>query len=430
MLNKKLWVSWNENIQHDYKIIHDIESEEQFAAIIKESDNIRFYGTKQSSSDICAGTDTLITIENYDKLLTINRDKKQITVEAGMKLKDLIELIESENWCLPCLPDINTITIGGAIATGTHGTNGNLLASYMPECRLICADGTIKTIKEGDYLMDAIRVSLGLIGAFSTITLQCVDNYTLHITEQPEKDDVWLKQLKHNLATNDFLRILWLPHTGSGYIIKGCKIQEDKQVVENLGPKHLKHRRKISKLLYKYSKSAPWSIYFANKILYRRFFTSKKEHKGSLYQATVTKSRGSTLELAEWSIDLEDFPKLFKELKTTVNSFKNKSFIHIPMDIRFVDSDQSWLSNAYNRTTVTMGCVNRDASSADSYAAFKTVEDIFLKYGGRPHWGKRFAAKDQEFSEIYPKWTDFKLLRRSMDPTNKFLNNYLASIFK
>ena len=76
-----------------------------------------------------------------------------------------------------------------------------------------------------------------------------------------------------------------------------------------------------------------------------------------------------------------------------------------------------------------MGCVSRDASSADSYEAFKTVEDIFLKYGGRPHWGKRFAAKDPELTKLYPKWNAFKDLRKSMDPTNKFLNKYLASIF-
>lgn len=429
MPKEKLWVSWNENIKHNYKAIHTIETEAQFASIVEESSNIRFYGSKQSSADICAGTDTLIAIENYNKLLHVDSEKKQITVQAGIKLKDLIELVESYNWCIPCLPDINTITLGGALATGTHGTNGNLLASYMIECRLICADGSIKVVNEKDELMDALRVSLGLLGAFSTITLQCVDDYTLHITEAPEKDDSWLNNLKQDLVTNEFLRILWLPHTGSGYVIRGNKIAEDKEIIENLGPKYLKNRRKASKLLYKYSKTAPWSIYFANKILYHRFFKSKKEHKGSLYQATVTKSRGSTLELAEWSVDLEMFPELFLELKKTINSFKNKSFIHIPMDIRFVDSDESWLSNAYNRKTVTVGCVNRDAASSENYEAFKTVENIFLKYGGRPHWGKRFSAKDDAFSKIYPKWSDFKVLRKSMDPSNKFLNPYLSSVF-
>lgn len=424
-----MWVSWNENVKHSFKDLYDVESEEQFAKIIKTSNNVRYFGSKQSSADISAGTETLINIEQYNNVLDVDVEKKQITVQSGIKLKELLEYIESRGWCIPCLPDINTITLGGALATGTHGTNGSLLASYMVSCRLILADGSIKEVNHTDDLMDAIRVSLGALGAFSTITLQCIDTYILHLIEEPEKDDVWLNNLKNYLVDHTFLRILWLPHTGSGYVIKGDKINPDKNVVEDLGPKHLKNRRKASKLLYRYSKAAPWSIYFANKILSQRFFKSRKEHKGSVYQATVTKSRGSTLELAEWSISLEDFPKVFAELKETINSFKNRSFIHIPMDIRFVESDTSWLSNAYKRTTVTMGCVSRDASTADSYEAFETVERIFLKYGGRPHWGKRFAAKDTDFEKLYPKWNDFKALRREMDPTNKFLNPYLASLF-
>jgi L-gulonolactone oxidase len=163
--------------------------------------------------------------------------------------------------------------------------------------------------------------------------------------------------------------------------------------------------------------------------LYFAFFRSKKESKGSLYGAIVTKSRGATLELAEWTVSLDKFPELFKELKTVLNSWSNKSFAHIPMDIRFIDSDKSWLSYAYQQDTVTVGCVTRNADTADDYEAFKTVEEIFLKYGGRPHWGKRFQAKDHELQRLYPKWAAFKTLREQLDPTNKFLNPYLRELF-
>ena len=99
------------------------------------------------------------------------------------------------------------------------------------------------------------------------------------------------------------------------------------------------------------------------------------------------------------------------------------------MDIRFVYQDKSWLSYAYGQDTVTVGCVTRNATTADNYEAFKSVERIFLKYGGRPHWGKRFKAKDETLSKLYPKWEDFKKLRKEFDPTNKFLNPYLKELF-
>ena len=424
-----VWVSWNENIKHSYRDLHLVDTEEELQKIVAESDKVRFFGNKQSSADICAGLETLIDIRSYNKILSQDETKREITVQAGVLLVDLIEAVEAKGWCIPCLPDINTITVGGALATGTHGTSGHLLSEYVSSCTLVLADGTLKKVSEGDELMDALRVSLGVLGVMSTVTFRCEEIYTLHLKEQPEKDGVWLPKIKERLKKHGFLRILWLPHTGSGYVIIGDKVPENKEVVTNNGPGYLKYRRPASKILYEYTHKFPWFTAIANKLLYVGFFSSKKEHKGSLYQATVTKSRGSTLELAEWTVSLDKFPQVFEELKKTIDSWGNKSFIHIPMDVRFIHKDKSWLSYAYDQDTVTMGCVSRNAATADTYEAFKTVESIFLKYGGRPHWGKRFSAKDAQMSKIYPRWEDFKALRKKLDPTNKFLNSYLAELF-
>lgn len=424
-----LWISWNENLTYNYKSLYKITSEKELQEVIKKSEKIRVFGSKQSSADIASGTATLIDITSYNKILSFNELEHTITVQSGLILGDLLEAIEAKNWCIPCLPDINTVTIGGALATGTHGTSGKLLCEYMTKCSIILADGSVKEITEKDELMEAVRVSLGVLGVFSEITFKCEPIYTLHIKEGPEKDKKWLPKIEERLQKHDFLRILWLPHTDKGYVITGDKIDPNTEIKEDLGPEFLKHRRSASKILYKYTHIFPWFTAIANKLLYRGFFSSTKEHKGSLYQATVTKSRGSTLELAEWTIGLDIFPTVFEELKSEINKWSNKSFIHIPMDIRFVYKDKSWLSYAYGKDVVTMGCVSRNAATADTYEAFKSIENIFLKYGGKPHWAKRFAAKDSELSKVYEKWDDFKLLRRKLDPTNKFLNPYLTEIF-
>lgn len=424
-----VWVSWNDNLKHSFKDLYTISSEVELSKIVSESENIRFFGTKQSSANIAAGVDTLIDMNSYNKILSYDDANYTITAQSGIKLGDFLEAIEAKGWCIPCLPDINTVSLGGALATGTHGTSGKLLCEYMISCRLVLADGSIKVVKDGDDFMDALRVSIGSLGVMSTVTFKCEPIYTLHVKEGPESDNEWLPKIKERLVKHDFLRILWLPHTSKGYVITGDKIDPSTEVKENLGPDYLKYRRKASKILYKYSHKFPWITAIANKLLYLGFFSVKKEHKGTLYGATVTKKRGSTLELAEWTIGLDKFPEVFKELKAEINKWSNDSFIHIPMDVRFVKEDRSWLSYAYGHDTVTMGCVTRSAATADSYEAFKTVEKIFLKYGGRPHWGKRFEAKDAELSKVYPKWNAFKALRKQLDPTNKFLNPYLTKLF-
>lgn len=422
------WVSWNENVTYNYKSLYKVTTETELQEVIAKSEKIRIFGTKQSSADIASGLETLIDITSYNKILSYNDVEHKVTVQSGVILGDLLEAIEAKGWCIPCLPDINTITIGGALATGTHGTSGKLLCEYMTNCSMVLADGSLKVIDQKDELIDAVRVSLGVLGVMSEITFKCEPIYTLHVKEGPEDDSEWLPKIRQRLQKHDFLRILWLPHTDKGYVITGDKIDPDKEIKEDFGPAYLKHRRKASKILYKYSHIFPWTTAIANKLLYRGFFSSTKEHKGSLYQATVTKSRGSTIELAEWTIGMDIFPKVFEELKTEINKWSNKSFIHIPMDIRFIYKDKSWLSYAYGEDTVTMGCVSRNAATADTYEAFKSIEKVFLKYGGRPHWGKRFVAKDATLSKIYDKWEDFKVLRKDFDPTNKFLNPYLTKL--
>jgi len=426
--NNGTWVSWNENVTHNYKSLYKITTEEELQKVIKNSEKIRVFGSKQSSADIASGLETLVDITTYNKILSFNDSEHTVTVQSGVILGDLLDAIEAKGWCIPCLPDINTITIGGALATGTHGTSGKLLCEYMTDCSIVLADGSLKRINEKDEMIDAVRVSLGVLGVMSEITFKCEPIYTLHVKEGPEDDSEWLPKIKERLQKHDFLRILWLPHTDKGYVITGDKINPDTEIAENLGPAYLRHRRTASKILYKYSHIFPWTTAIANKLLYRGFFSSTKEHKGSLYQATVTKSRGSTIELAEWTIGLDKFPKVFEELKTEINKWSNKSFIHIPMDVRFVYKDKSWLSYAYGEDTVTMGCVSRNAATADTYEAFKSIEKVFLKYGGKPHWGKRFTAKDAGISKIYSKWEDFKVLRKELDPTNKFLNPYLTEL--
>jgi L-gulonolactone oxidase len=213
--NNGIWVSWNENVTHNYKSLFKITTEEELQKVIKNSKKIRVFGSKQSSADIASGLETLVDITTYNKILSYNDSEYTITVQSGVILGDLLDAIEAKGWCIPCLPDINTITIGGALATGTHGTSGKLLCEYMTDCSIVLADGSLKRINEKDEMIDAVRVSLGVLGVMSEITFKCEPIYTLHVKEGPEDDSEWLPKIQERLKKHAFLRILWLPHTAN-----------------------------------------------------------------------------------------------------------------------------------------------------------------------------------------------------------------------
>ena len=58
--NNGTWVSWNDNLKYNYKTMYSITNEEELQEVIANNEKIRFFGSKQSSADIAAGTDALI----------------------------------------------------------------------------------------------------------------------------------------------------------------------------------------------------------------------------------------------------------------------------------------------------------------------------------------------------------------------------------
>ncbi|MGM0442736.1 MAG: D-arabinono-1,4-lactone oxidase [Fibrobacterota bacterium] len=427
------WVSWNGNIRHSFREMLCPKTEEEIAGIIADASSVRVVGNRYSSADIAAGTATLISLEKYRGVVSVDHGKGRITAQAGITLKELLTRIQEEGFALPSMPDIDVVTLGGAIATGTHGTgrDAQLLSEYMVSCRLVCADGVVRTVDASDEdLFNAVKVSLGLLGVYSEITLQCVPLENLNIYSAPMRDRDWLASYKALLRRHSFLRILWLPHTNRGYVIRGNYLSEDDlPAEEHGGPWYLKYRRAVSRFLYNLTVKAPFLTVAVNRIIYTFFFSRRQRKFGTLYDTTVTKSRGSALELAEWTVSRDDFDSLMRELRRELNSLRNNAFAHIPMDVRFIRADSAWLSNASGRDMVTVGCVTRNPATADQYAAFDVVERVFLKYNGRPHWAKRFKCGRATFQELYDHWDDFIALRRKMDPRGKFLNDYLHSLF-
>ncbi|MNR58993.1 L-gulono-1,4-lactone dehydrogenase [compost metagenome] len=60
---------------------------------------------------------------------------------------------------------------------------------------------------------------------------------------------------------------------------------------------------------------------------------------------------------------------------------------------------------------------------------FAAKEEIFLQYGGRPHWGKMHSLRSAELSQRYPKWQSFCQIREELDPDGIMLNGYLEKVF-
>jgi L-gulonolactone oxidase len=55
---------------------------------------------------------------------------------------------------------------------------------------------------------------------------------------------------------------------------------------------------------------------------------------------------------------------------------------------------------------------------------FSAIESIMKDLGGRPHWGKLHFQTAETLAPRYPRWDEFHVARRRVDPDGRFANDY------
>jgi hypothetical protein len=63
-------------------------------------------------------------------------------------------------------------------------------------------------------------------------------------------------------------------------------------------------------------------------------------------------------------------------------------------------ADDVYISPMTGRESVTISLHHNAGMRFWDY--FQAMEPVFIKYGGRPHWGKKHTLKAAELREMYP----------------------------
>lgn len=120
--------------------------------------------------------------------IQIDEDKETVTVAAGISQRALMEYLaaftywkQPLGWTLPAFSWFIDQSIGGAIATGTHGSSmqWGSLSSQLVGLKVILANGTLLEFEsptEDPHLWHALAVSVGRLGVITDVTMRIVPN--------------------------------------------------------------------------------------------------------------------------------------------------------------------------------------------------------------------------------------------------------------
>jgi FAD-linked oxidoreductase len=423
------WKNWSGSVEaNPTEIIYPASEQEIVNAINRarqENKKIRVVGSGHSFSRVAESNQILMSLDDLQGIIEIDKDNCTATVWAGTKLKALGEWLFENDLAQENMGDINVQSLAGALGTGTHGTGKLLgtLSTQILEVTYINGLGEVKTIGGNSEELQAIQLSLGTLGVFTRIKLRLEKAYKLKEVTKKETLSDCLENVDKYIEENRNFEFFWFPHTDKVQIKFLNKTEEDFKrpgfgkrlgdiVVENW---MFFVMCKMAQLIPSFSKSvaklSAWGIANGTYV----------DWSHNIY---ATKRDVKFFEM-EYNVPIEHLKTVLLEIEELI--LKEDINVHFPVECRMVQNDDIMISPAYQRDAAYIAVHQFNGMPYKDF--FKKAEAIFNKYNGRPHWGKINFQTGDSFKTLYPKWEEFKSIRDREDPKRIFLNEYLEEIF-
>ncbi len=406
---------------------HRPKSEAELAEVVRAAaeagEPVRAVGAAHSWSDIVVTHGHLVSLDDMAEVIEVDPDRLQVRVQAGIRLKHLVERLAEAGLALPNLGSVMEQSIAGVCATGTHGSgrNHSNLSGMITAGRLVTANGSVMEVSEADpELLRAARVSLGCLGIFSELTLQCVPAFDLEEQTWVLSLEEAAEQLVELSETHEYVKLWWFPHTGSVLIVAHRRTNEARRPQSGWS-RWYEHNieRHLFALVLGTGRLIPALIPSLNRLVARSLFEERIRRDRSDRSLTLTMPpRHREM---EYAIGIDEVPEVLRELASWLET--DGLHINFIMELRFVAADESLLSPAFGRDACQIGAYMGPCRDLERY--FQGFESRMQNRGGRPHWGKEFDASPDYLRQVYPGFDRFLLRRSELDPRGLFANEFV-----
>lgn len=190
------------------QIIKPTTVNEIVSAIKNTTGPISIGGGKYSMGGQTAFENSLhIDMRLFKKIINIDTTKKQITVQAGIRWRDIQKVIDPLNLSIKIMQTYSNFTVGGAISVNCHGRyigHGPIISSVL-ELKIITANGDI-IIANRDVNQDVFNAAIGGYGGIGVIaeaTLQLVDNVKVERFHQVMPIEDYKAYFDKNIRSNE-----------------------------------------------------------------------------------------------------------------------------------------------------------------------------------------------------------------------------------
>ncbi len=407
--------NWAGNLDYAAAEIRHPATVEQAQQLVAEATRVKPLGTRHSFSDVADSPGgLLVALDRLAPMIQVDHTSNTVSVNAGASYSVLVAELQSHGSALGNLASLPHITVGGAIATATHGSgDGNgVMSAAVAAIEVIRADGSLVRVDRANPDLAAMAVGLGAFGLHTRIELDVEPSFT--VEQHLYRDASWDQVIEHldevmgsaysvSLIGDigaDTMNSLWFKHrVGTtrrefpptlfgGRWIDGSSLRADHSLTTIGGV------------------PGPWSERLAH------------------FRPEAAPSVGGDELQSEYFVSRRHGVQALQALRSMSQHIS--PHLH-GMEVRTVAADELWLSPAYERASLCLGFTWRK-HPAEVQALLPDIEAALEEFDPRPHWGKLFTMP--AVAERFPRMKDFASLAATHDPDRKFWSPFLDRITK
>lgn len=373
-------------------------------------------GSGHSPSDLTCTSSWLVNLDDFNRILHVDPSTGSVTVEAGIRLSQLGAQLEEHGLTLENLGSIDSQSIAGVIATGTHGSSlrHGLVSECIDSLGLVLANGQLVRCSptSNPDLFRAGLVSLGALGIVVEVTFKATPTFNIAWRQEryslPRVLDEWSTGL---WTSHEFVRVWWLPYEKGAIVWRADKTDlplraPPKGFYGDALGYHIYHN--LLALSTYIPRILPWVEWFV-------FGMQYGFRAGSTITEAVEPARSGLLMnclysqfVNEWALPLEKGPEAIGRLSAWLHGdtetaripFSSKGlYVHCPVEVRVSDTSLNTKPRPFLDPTSRDGptlYLNatlyrpylRDPPCKERY--YEAFEWLMREMGAKPHWAKNF----------------------------------------
>jgi xylitol oxidase len=404
--------NWAGNHTYQAASLHRPASLDQLRELVAGAAQVRVLGSRHSFNDI-ADSDVLVTLDGLPGEVAVDHAAGTVSCPAALRYGELARALAAEEVALANLASLPHISVGGAIATATHGSgdaNGNL-ATAVAGLELVTASGETLTASRGDPDFDGMVVGLGALGAVTRVTLDVEPAYQVRQRTFQGLDWERLFERLDEITSAGYSVSMFTRWTGAveqvwvksrvasspeevrGDLFGAVAATEDRHPILGIDPVNCTRQLGVP---------GPWS--------------DRLPH----FRMGFTPSSGEELQ-SEYHLPRHHAVAGLRSLQALAGVVRPVLQVS---ELRTVAADRLWMSPQHGQDTLSV-----HFTWVPDWAAVQPVlvqvEAALAPFGARPHWGKLFLAGAEAIAPLYERAGDFARLAGRLDPGGVFANDWL-----